>query len=109
MDQKEPSSITSINTTALRNLIYTIRNKQVMLDSDLAMLFRVETKVLNQAVNRNLKRFPERFSFRLTKNEAADLRSQIVTLHPELENRRYGGVIFLVFSQSRAFLCCRPS
>lgn len=84
MDQKEPSSITSINTTALRNLIYTIRNKQVMLDSDLAMLFRVETKVLNQAVSRNLRRFPERFSFRLTKDEAADLRSQIVTLHSEL-------------------------
>ena len=54
-----------------------------MLDSDLAALYGVETKVLNQAVTRNPQRFPERFCFRVSRDEAEDLRSQIVTLHPE--------------------------
>ena len=68
----------------IRDLIYNVRGTQVMLDSDLAMLYEVETKALNQAVARNPKRFPERFCFRLTRNEAEVVRSQIVTLHPEL-------------------------
>lgn len=50
-----------------------------MLDSDLARLYEVETKVLNQAVKRNIERFPEDFMFQLTKNEYEVLRSQIVT------------------------------
>ena len=54
-----------------------------MLDSDLSMLNDVETKALNQAVTRNPKRFPERFCFRLTGEEADHLRSQIATLQPE--------------------------
>lgn len=87
MAPEGPSSAISTDTPAVRNLIYTIRNRQVMLDSDLAALYQVETKALNQAVARNPKRFPEHFSFRLTKDEAADLRSQIVTLHPEREKQ----------------------
>ena len=63
----------------IKNLIYTIRNKQVMLDSDVAMLYHYETKKVNQAVKRNIDRFPERFCFKLTKNEFEILRSQIVT------------------------------
>lgn len=63
----------------IRDLIYTVRGTQVMLDSDLARLYGVETKVFNQAVRRNIKRFPERFRFQLTKEEAESLRSQIVT------------------------------
>lgn len=63
----------------IKNLIYTIRNKQVMLDSDVAMLYHYETKKINQAVKRNIDRFPERFCFKLTKNEFEILRSQIVT------------------------------
>ena len=59
-----------------------------MLDSDLAMLYGVETRVLNQAVSRNAKRFPEPFCFRLTQNEAEDLTSQIVMLGSELGKRR---------------------
>lgn len=55
-----------------------------MLDSDLAELYGVETKVLNQAVTRNSRRFPERFCFRIMREEAESLRSQIVTLDPEL-------------------------
>ena len=61
-----------------------MRGTQVMLDSDLAALYGVETKVLNQAVTRNPKRFPERFCFRVSRDEVEDLRSQIVTLRPEL-------------------------
>ena len=62
----------------IENLILNIRGKQVMLDRDLARLYGVETRVLNQAVKRNIKRFPEDFMFRLTKNEVTNLKSQIV-------------------------------
>jgi ORF6N domain len=60
--------------------IFYIRGKKVMLDSDLASVYGVETKVLNQAVKRNLKRFPGDFFFQLTNDEWYSLRSQIVTL-----------------------------
>ena len=63
----------------IESLIYIIREEQVMLDSDLAKLYGVETKVLNQAVKRNIQRFPSDFMFQLTKEEC--LRSQIVTLN----------------------------
>jgi len=53
----------------IRQMIYIVRNQQVMLDSDLAALYQVETRVLNQAVRRNSDRFPERFCFQLTKEE----------------------------------------
>ena len=63
----------------VQNLIYEIRGQKVMLDSDLAKLYQVETKVLNQAVRRNIKRFPEDFMFQLENKEFANLKSQIVT------------------------------
>ncbi len=50
----------------IKNLIYTIRGKQVMLDSDVAMLYQCETRSINQAVKRNINRFPDKFCFRLT-------------------------------------------
>jgi hypothetical protein len=59
--------------------IFVIRGQKVMLDSDLAGLYGVPTKVLNQAVRRNLDRFPEDFMFKITASEAQSLRSQIVT------------------------------
>jgi len=59
--------------------IYLIRNMKVMLDRDLAELYGIETKVLKQAVRRNIKRFPTDFMFELTKEEFKILRSQIVT------------------------------
>jgi len=65
----------------LQNKIFTIRGKQVMIDPDLAVLYGVETKVLNQAVKRNLDRFPDDFMFSLTKKEQEFLRSQFVTLN----------------------------
>jgi hypothetical protein len=62
---------------SIQNRIYTIRGERVMLDFDLAALYEVETRVLNQAVKRNILRFPEDFMFRLTNEEWNDLRSQI--------------------------------
>ena len=63
----------------IQNLIYEIRGRKVMLDSDLARLYQVETRVLNQAVKRNLKRFPPDFMFQLTAEEVLNMSSQIVT------------------------------
>ena len=66
-------------TPEIRTLIYTVRGVQVMLDSDLAMLFGVETKRINEAVSRNSRRFPAEFCFTLSPAELARLRSQIAT------------------------------
>ena len=69
-----------IKNINIESLIHTIRGQRVMLDSDLAMLYGVETRALNQAVKRNLRRFPDDFMFQFTKEEWDSLRSQIVTL-----------------------------
>ena len=63
----------------IQNSIYELRGQKVMLDFDLAKLYEVETKVLNQAVKRNIKRFPPDFMFQLTINEWETMRSQFVT------------------------------
>ncbi|HEY2726225.1 MAG TPA: ORF6N domain-containing protein [Parafilimonas sp.] len=74
---------------SIQNRIYEIRRERVMLDFDLADLYEVPTKVLNQAVKRNIKRFPEDFMFRLTQQEWNNIRSQIVTTSEEVsENLR---------------------
>lgn len=81
----------------LEHKIHTIRGEQVMLDSDLANLYQVETKVLNQAVKRNIGRFPENFCFRLDKEELASLRSQFVTLNESNgrgKHRKYMPYVF---------------
>ena len=74
----------------IENMIYEIRGKQVMLDSDLAILYECKngTKVINQAVKRHINRFPERYMFRLTEEEYNNLRSQVVT--SSLENNHGG-------------------
>ncbi|KAA2245421.1 ORF6N domain-containing protein [Chitinophaga agrisoli] len=64
---------------AIQSKIYEIRGQKVMLDFDLAELYEVPTKILNQAVKRNEDRFPVDFMFQLTKEEYESLRSQIVT------------------------------
>ncbi len=69
-----------LSTNLIKDKIFTIRDTQVMLDKDLAELYRVQTKVFNQAVKRNIARFPEDFRFQLTKEEYENLRSQFVTL-----------------------------
>ena len=74
----------------IKSMIYVIRNQQVMIDSDLAMLYQVETKRLNEAAKRNISRFPERFRFQLSKEEYEILKSQIATSSLEDDNG-YGG------------------
>ena len=69
----------TVTEEAVLNRIFMIRGLKVMVDSDLAELYGVETKALNQAVNRNINRFPEDFMFQLTDNEWMVLRSQFVT------------------------------
>jgi hypothetical protein len=67
-----------IELNDITSRIYTIRGAKVMLDRDLAALYKVETRILNQAVRRHLKRFPEDFMFQLDKSEFDNLKSQFV-------------------------------
>jgi len=63
----------------ISKLIYTIRDKQVMLDSDLAIIYGYEVKRLNEQVKNNINRFPDDFMFQMTKDEMRDLRSKFST------------------------------
>ncbi|RRJ89813.1 ORF6N domain-containing protein [Paenimyroides tangerinum] len=79
----------------IENRIYSIRGKQVMLDTDLANIYQVETKVFNQAIKRNAERFPKNFCFQLTSEEWEVLRSQIVTLNTGRgQHRKYLPFVF---------------
>ncbi len=87
----------TIVSAHIQSMIYTIRGVQVILDRDIAVIYRVETKVLNQAVKRNIARFPQEFRFQLSPSEyqellaacaQSDLRSQSVT-SSEHGGRRY--------------------
>ena len=80
----ETAAIQSVEQ--IESLILTIRGKQVILDRDLARLYCVETRVLNQAVQRNIERFPEDFMFRLTKEEFENWKSQFVISNYDEEN-----------------------
>ncbi len=84
----------TIVSTEISNLIYTIRGKQVMLDSNLASLYKVETKNLNKAVKRNLGRFPDKFCFQLTEEEFENLRFQFGTSSLNYGGRRYQPYVF---------------
>lgn len=75
----------------IHNMIYVIRGKQVMVDHDLAMLYKIETGRLNEAVKRNISRFPERYRFQLTKGEYENLKSQIAISSSDENNNGYGG------------------
>ncbi len=79
----------------IKNLIYTVRGKQVMLDSDVAMLYHYETKNINKAMKRNINRFPEDFCFQLTEKEVENLRFQIGT--SSLNKETYGGRRYLPY------------
>ena len=82
-------------TENIKNLIYTIRGKQVMLDSDVAMLYQYTTKSINKAMKRNINRFPEDFCFQLTEKEVENLRFQFGTSSLKKEN--YGGRRYLPY------------
>ena len=81
--------------TKIRKIIFIIREKRVMLDSDLAALYEVEVKQLNQAVKRNIKRFPADFMFRLTKKEFAE----VVTNCDHLQNLKYRPTLPYAFTE----------
>lgn len=81
--EESKNSLIVYDSASIQRKIYTIRDVQVMLDRDLAAFYGVETKVLNQAVKRNLDRFPQEFMFQLTKGELENWKSQIVTSNKE--------------------------
>ena len=81
-----------LDDDSIRSRILTIRGVQVILDRDIAILYGVETKALNQAVKRNRERFPDRFMFQLTEEELGNWKSQIVTSNPSLEQSIRMGV-----------------
>ena len=85
----EDLNVVKYETENIKNLIYCIREKQVMLDSDVAMLYHYETKNINKAMKRNIERFPEDFCFQLTKDELQNLKFQNGTSSFVKEN--YGG------------------
>lgn len=85
----EELNVVEYGTENIRNLIYTIRGKQVMLDSDVARLYHCETKYINRVVKRNIERFPEEFCFQLLEVEFQNLRCQFVT--SSFEKQNYGG------------------
>ena len=93
---KDESNMINYTTENIKNLIYTIRGKQVMLDSDVAMLYHYETKYINLAVKRNENRFPESFCFQLTEEEIQSLRLQIATLNKNGrgQHRKYMPYVF---------------
>jgi hypothetical protein len=88
------ASLALIAASAIEKRIFVVRDRQVMLDEDLADLYGVETKRLIQQVKRNLKRFPGDFMFQLTKAEVEALRSQIATSNDGRGGRRYAPYVF---------------
>lgn len=86
------------NYENIKNLIYTIRGKHVMLDSDVARLYHYETKYINLAVRRNKERFPKEFCFQLNEDDLENLRLQFATLNKKINNgnvtRKYLPYVF---------------
>ena len=92
----EDKNLVIVDNREIKNMIYTFRGKRVMIDMDLVYLYNVETKVLNQAVKRNLNRFPEYFRFQLTEEEYENLKSQFVPSSKDNAHgyRRYMPYVF---------------
>ena len=101
MEENKLAIQNELTNEDIKNLIYTIKGKQVMLDSDVTRLYHYETKNVNKAVKRNIDRFPEEFCFQLTENEFETLRFQIGTSKQNLKiddelrgGRRYLPYVF---------------
>jgi hypothetical protein len=84
----------AVKLTQIENIIYEIRRQKVMLDRDLAQLYGVELKVMNQTVKRNAERFPTDFMFQLTQDEWEILRSQFVTANENISKVRFRPYVF---------------
>lgn len=95
LEEKKTDGITNdfveIARPSIEKMIYVIRDKQVMLDSDLVVLYQVETGALNRAVKRNISRYPEDFRFQLTKEEYQNLRCQTGISSFAQDENNYGG------------------
>ena len=85
---------TQLSEELISNKIYFIRNQKVMLDRDLAVLYGVETKRVNEQVKRDVSRFPDDFMFQLTENEFLNLKSQFATSNSEKMGLRYAPMVF---------------
>jgi len=94
---------TNLTVSAIETKIFTLRGVQVMIDRDLAELYGVETRVLNQAVKRNMERFPEHFMFQITVSELDKWKSQIV-----ISNKETMGIRKMPCSLS-AWICSNAS
>lgn len=97
MEENQLAIKKDLSHVDIRNLIYTIRGKQVMLDSDVAMLYHYETKNVNKAVKRNIDRFPEDFCFQLTKDEMNKMWFQNGTTSKK-ENNKYRSEKYLPYA-----------
>ncbi len=86
MEENKLAVQNELTNEGIKNLIYTIRVKQVMLDSDVAMLYHYQTKRINETVSRNKQRFPEKFCFQLTEEKAKNLKIQSTILNLDQEN-----------------------
>lgn len=94
-----------VDSKDIKNMIYTFRDQQVMVDSDLAKLYQVTTGNLNKAVKRNLSRFPEHFCFQLTEHEYKNLRFQNGS---SSSNNNYGGRRYMPYVLQNKGLPCFP-
>ena len=93
MSDKELTVI-ELNEKSIESMIYEIRGQKVMLDFDLARIYGYETKTFNQQIKNNINKFPEDFMFKITKNEADDLRSNFLTSKTLSSKRRYNPYAF---------------
>lgn len=90
----------------IENMIYEIRGKKVMLDSDLAKLYNVETKRINEAVKNNIEKFPERYCFKLSDNESDNL---LVEIFDQKIEKRGGSIKIPEFLPSKVYICLLQS
>jgi len=104
MKEKESTRNIALSEEILVSKIYVIRGQKVMIDRDLAELYGVETKVLKQAVKRNIDRFPPDFMFEMTKDELQNWRSQFVTSNSDKMGLRYSPFCFT--EQGVTMLAC---
>lgn len=88
------NELTVIDNQTIQDKIYTIRGIQVMVDRDLALLYGVETRRLNEQVKRNIERFPEEFMFQMTRDELENWKSQIATSNKEIMGLRKMPFVF---------------
>jgi hypothetical protein len=84
-------NVRDVTIRSIQSMIYTVRGLQVMFDSDLAEMYQVEVKRLNEQVKRNIERFPSKFRFQLTRKDLVNLKSQIATSSLQLSDYEHGG------------------